>query len=65
MANKKMKLLYLAKLFLEQTDEEHTITVPDMIDYLEHQGISAERKSIYDDLELLTLFGMDIIHTKT
>ena len=65
MANKKMKLLYLAKLFLEQTDEEHTITVPDMIDYLERQGISAERKSNYDDLELLTLFGMDIIHTKT
>lgn len=65
MANKKLKILYLAKLFQEQTDEDHTVTVPDMIDYLAGVGISAERKAIYDDLELLELFGMDIIHTKT
>ena len=65
MANKKLKILYLAQLLTCHTDEDHTVTVNDMIDYLERQGISAERKSIYDDLSLLELFGMDIVHTKT
>lgn len=64
MAPKKLKLLYLAKLFHEQTDEEHTVTVGDMIDYLGRLGIPAERKAIYEDLELLEQFGMDIVHTK-
>lgn len=65
MAQKKLKLLYLAKLFQEQTDEEHTVTVNDMIQYLERQGIHAERKAIYEDLELLREAGMDIVHSKT
>ena len=60
MANKKLKLLYLARYLREETDERHPRTVQDMIAYLEHQGISAERKSIYDDLELLELYGMDV-----
>lgn len=60
MANKKLKLLYLARFLQEQTDEEHPKTVQDMIAYLAHWGISAERKSIYDDLGLLQLYGMDI-----
>ena len=60
MANKKLKLLYLAQYLQEETDERHPRTVQDMIAYLERQGISAERKSIYDDLELLELYGMDV-----
>lgn len=62
MAQRKLKLLYLAKLFQEQTDEEHTVTVQDMIDYLGKYGIRAERKAIYEDLDLLQQFGMDIVH---
>ena len=65
MAHKKLKILYLAKFLQEHTDEEHTATMSDMLRYLEQQGISAERKAIYDDLELLRLFGMDVIYTKT
>ena len=65
MAPKKLKLLYLAQLFQEQTDEEHTVTVKDMIAYLDKLGIPAERKAIYEDLELLRLVGMDIVHTRT
>ena len=60
MANKKLRLLYLARYLQEETDERHPRTVQDMIAYLERCGISAERKSIYDDLELLTLYGMDV-----
>ncbi len=61
----KLKLMYLAKILMEQTDEEHTLTVPDMIAALSNLGISAERKSIYDDLENLKLFGLDICSRKT
>ncbi len=59
-SNQKLKLLYLLKILTEQTDEEHTMTVPQMIAELNKLGISAERKSIYDDLEYLRLFGVDV-----
>lgn len=63
--NQKLKLLYIAKLFTEKTDEEHTVTVNDIITYLEGVGIASERKSIYDDIESLKLFGLDIIKRKS
>jgi len=53
------------KILMEKTDEEHTMTVPQMIEELSHYGISAERKSIYDDLEYLQLFGVDLCSRKT
>lgn len=56
----KMKLLYLMELFLEETDENHTVSMKDMIAYLEKHQLKAERKSIYDDIEALKAFGMDI-----
>ena len=59
MANKKLKLLYLARYLQEQTDEQHPKTIQDMIDYLADCGISAERKSLYDDLELLRAVGKE------
>ncbi len=65
LSNQKLKLMYLAQILLEQTDEEHTITVPQMIAELAKLGISAERKSIYDDLEHLRLYGLDICSIKT
>ena len=64
-SNQKLKLMYLAKILMEKTDEEHTLTVPEMIAELAKLGISAERKSIYDDLEYLQLFGLDICSYKT
>jgi len=65
LSNQKLKMMYLARILLEQTDEEHTITVPEMIAELAKLGISAERKSIYDDLEYLRLYGLDICSNKT
>ncbi|MBQ8831843.1 MAG: WYL domain-containing protein [Oscillospiraceae bacterium] len=64
-ANQKMKLLYLMRILLEKTDETHSISVPEMISELAHYDISAERKSIYDDIEALRLFGLDIVQTKS
>ena len=48
-----LKILYLRNYLLENSDEEHPVTGPQMIAYLEKQGIPAERKSIYRDLALL------------
>ena len=49
LSHQKLKMMYLAKILMEQTDEEHTITVPEMIAELSKLGISAERKSIYEN----------------
>lgn len=64
-SNQKMKLFYLAQILLKHTDENHPMTVSQMISNLNSYGISAERKSIYDDLNLLRDYGgMDIISVK-
>ena len=65
MANKKLKLLYLARFFQQETDEQHPKTLQDILHHLEGHGITAERKSVYDDIELLRLFGMDIQTVKS
>lgn len=49
------------KILLEKSDENHKLTVVDIIKELENYGISAERKSIYSDIEYLKDFGLDII----
>ena len=52
-------------MFLEQTDEEHSIGIADIIRELENYGISAERKSIYADIDTLKVFGLDISKKKS
>lgn len=59
--NQKLKMMYLAKLFYNETDENHGVTMPEIIAYLDRNDIKAERKSIYSDMELLKDWGMDII----
>ena len=59
-ANQKKKLLVLKKLFEEYSDEEHVLSVPEIIQYLNRQEIDAERKTIYSDIDLLKQDGMDI-----
>lgn len=63
--NQKQKLLYIQKLFFEKTDENHGVTVNDIIDYLEENEIQAERKSIYADIRILQDFGLDIEKCKS
>ena len=61
-ANQKRKLPILAKLLLERSDEENPISVSEMLAELARWDISAERKSIYDDMAQLGELGMDIQH---
>lgn len=47
-----------------RSDEEHPLTMEKILASLSEQGIKAERKSVYDDIEQLRLFGMDIVSVK-
>ena len=59
-ANQKRKLPILAKLLLERSDEEHPISRQEMQEELARWDLSAERKSIYDDMEQLKELGLDV-----
>ncbi len=59
--NQRLKILYLYKILTEQTDEQHQITMPEIIDALERYGISAGRKALYEDIEALRAYGVDIV----
>lgn len=58
----KVKTLFVAKYFLENSDENHPITAGDIVDYLrEDCGIEVERRAIYRDIAALRdVYGMDI-----
>ena len=60
-SNGKYKILRLMDIMLCHTDEKHPITVKEIIDQLAAYGISAERKSIYTDLQVLVDYGVDIV----
>lgn len=62
--NQKLKLLYLADILLTESDENHPLSTEDLISRLEDNGITAERKSIYDDIRQLEIFGYDIVKGK-
>ena len=58
--NQRLKLLTLMKILLERTDEEHPLTMAEIIAALSEYDIQAERKSLYHDMELLRQFGLDV-----
>ncbi len=59
-SNQKRKLAVLREILSEHTDAEHPMTMKEIIKELGAKGISAERKSIYDDIEVLRVLGTDI-----
>jgi predicted DNA-binding transcriptional regulator YafY len=59
--NQKLKLLYLMDYFQRNTDEQHGVTMEEILAYLSRNDISAERKSIYDDVRTLQQYGMDLV----
>ena len=59
--NQKAKLLHLARILESRTDEAHPMTIARMMELLQAEGVEVrDRKSLYDDLETLRVFGMDI-----
>ena len=61
----KMKMLYVMDVLLYETDEKHRVSTTKLIAMLKEHGIYAERKSIYDDIETLKEYGIDIMHEST
>lgn len=60
----KQKLLYILKMLHEKSNEEHPIKMDAILAMLDKEGIKAERKSIYNDMDTLRDFGYDIVLTK-
>lgn len=59
--NQKLKIMYLMKILLEETDEDHDLTLNEIVEKLKAYNVTAERKSLYSDIENLRTFGLDII----
>lgn len=62
--NQKLKLLYLVKIFMTFTDDNHALTMQEIIAKLKEYDVSAERKTLYNDFAQLSHFGLDIISEK-
>lgn len=59
-SNQKFKLYRLAEIMLERTDEDHYITMPEIMDALAEYDVTADRKSIYNDLRDLSVLGIEV-----
>ena len=59
--NQKLKMLYLVKIFSEETDDNHYITMPELIKKLAAYGVNADRKTLYQDISELKKYGLDIL----
>ena len=62
--NQKMKLYYLCQIMIEKTDDDHMITMPEIQKALEAYGVTADRKSLYDDLDTMKQLGIEVIGEK-
>ncbi len=60
----KLKLLYLMRYLLQNSDEAHPVGIAQMVEMLAAHGILAERKSLYGDLEALREYGLDVVQTR-
>ena len=58
--NQKLKLYRLAQIMLENTDDEHYITMPEIMEELEKYEVTADRKTIYADLRDLSVLGIEV-----
>ena len=60
----KLRTLYIMKMLLEKTDEKYTMSAADIDTALRDYGMSADRKTVYNDIETLREFGMDVLQVK-
>lgn len=58
--NQKFKLYRLAQIMLAKTDDDHYITMPEIMSALKEYEITADRKSIYTDLRDLEALGIEV-----
>lgn len=56
--NQKFKLYYLAEIMVQKTDEDHYLTMPEILEALAAYEVTANRKTIYNDLRDLEKLGI-------
>ena len=57
----KARLVVLAQMFYTMTDEENTMTSPEILEYLEDHDAPANEKTLRGDIKLLQELGVDIV----
>lgn len=60
-SGQKLKLLYILQLLEDESSESSPVSTARLIAYLGEKGIHADRKTIYDDMESLQIFGYEIL----
>ncbi|MCR5024090.1 MAG: WYL domain-containing protein [Lachnospiraceae bacterium] len=63
-SKQKLKLYYLSRILLEKTDDDHSLTMPEIQRCLKAYDVTADRKSLYDDMDALEVLGIDVIGAK-
>ena len=59
-AGGKLRILYIMRMLQEETDDQRGLSMADIISRLADYGMSADRKTVYADLDLLREFGLEI-----
>ena len=62
--NQRGKILAVERFLLENSDKDHPVSMKEILDHLEANGIPAERRSVYEDLECLRAANVDIQTTR-
>lgn len=57
----KSRLVVLAKMFYEHTDQDHPMTGIEIMEYLEEHDVPANEKTLRGDIKLLQELGIDIV----
>lgn len=61
----KSRILYVLRYLEEKSDEQHPVTINQILEQLEILGIKANRRTISDDIEQLEKFGVDIVTVRS
>lgn len=59
-ASRKLRILRLLDLLRNETDDEHCLTTVKICERLTAEGYECDRKTLYDDVELLNAYGVAI-----
>lgn len=61
----KKSILYILQLLYKKTDEEHQVSTTDIMEYLNEEGITINRRTLSNDIEFLIEMGYDIVVVKS
>ncbi len=62
--NVRLRILLVMEVLVERTDQDHGVTMHDILEWLAHNEISGERKSVYEDIHALQDYGLNIEFNK-